>query len=770
MYEAFYGFSEDPFRISPDYRFSYPHRSYLKAKNYLEYGLLRAEGIVVVTGEPGTGKSTVINDLLSDYDSNELVVAKLLTTQIDSNDLLRMLAYSFGLDALSMDKATVLTHLEHYLNELFESGQRALLIVDEAQNLSIDSLEELRLLSNLQQYEHPLLQIFLIGQPKLQELIRSPSLEQLRQRLVAACHFEALSSEETQQYIEHRLNVVGWQQDPRFTNEAFKQIHRFSGGIPRRVNLICNRLLLHGHVESLHELGASDVQQVIEELPPEMTIDGEAKGFSRLSAAAASSPGRRTLVEGDSRQTPLEVQSEDTVRLYPREIPESRTAPDMTIPPGGDKPSVAMHPNAHKAGQASTSRIPKSIPQRQRSDTDPLFSLTATRPLPSSNETGERRAGASTAATIQREHPRSQSFPPKRALPPAHIGLKQRLSRPRSWMRPIAAGLTFIAAFGISYGYLRLNPGKYLYSSGASFQSEDPVTKRKDPPGGTDVSAPKDNSDTYVYAQEETSSDLLNLTLGSLLPGPENIQDIGISKPMGNDPPSSLRLQDAENALRNIQNQERQQHLLEEQSTQIIEEVIGVDSELENKILSDPPLQHIDKAKAPFKQDEKPSKQANDNLASKDAGVESKRGRLVINRELENALRHYTPAVQRLSSGSLKITLNSHLAFQPDSAHLNGNASRMLDKLAFVMRNYDGFRIQIVAEKSNGGKGQIQTEVLPEQRVKMIASHLIDHGISARRVQSGEYAEFPPASASASINPSNDRITDKIGIYLKPEA
>jgi putative secretion ATPase (PEP-CTERM system associated) len=271
MYEEFYKLTVDPFMMSPDHRFSFPHKSYAKARAHLEYGLLRGEGLVIITGVPGTGKSTVINDLLEEYaDQRNIHVARLLTTQLELDALLRMVAYTFGIQAEGMDRATVLYNIQRFLHRQFEAGKHVLLIIDEAQHLSEQALEELRLLTNIQLDPDHRFQIFLLGQPQLRNLIRGPAMEQLRQRIVASCHFDPLDEQETAEYILHRLEVAGWNGDPEITDEALALLHRYSGGIPRRINLLCSRLLLAGAVDEKHVLDAEDVEEVVSELPAEM--------------------------------------------------------------------------------------------------------------------------------------------------------------------------------------------------------------------------------------------------------------------------------------------------------------------------------------------------------------------------------------------------------------------------------------------------------------------------------------------------------------------
>ncbi len=281
MYHEYYNLSMEPFRLSPDYRFCYKHRSYGRAKTYMSYALDRGEGFVVVTGQPGTGKSTLIEDLFADLRGKPLVRAKLVSTQVEADELLRMVAYAFGVEAADLDKATLLARLTDVLIRNRRTQRGALLVVDEAQDLAPSALEELRLLTNLQEHSTPLLQIFLVGQQGLRDVIRQQNMEQLHQRIIAACHLEALATEETQAYVEHRLVCAGWEGDPCISDAAYYIIHQFTDGVPRRINLVCSRLLLYGSAEEKHKLQARDVRVVLQELCDEHLDPADGLGFSK---------------------------------------------------------------------------------------------------------------------------------------------------------------------------------------------------------------------------------------------------------------------------------------------------------------------------------------------------------------------------------------------------------------------------------------------------------------------------------------------------------
>lgn len=269
MYESFYNLKVEPFRLSPDHRFCFSHKSYAKAKAYMQYAIHRAEGFVMVTGKPGTGKTTLVNDLVDGLSQSRIVVATIVSTQLEADDLLRLVSCNFGLDVDAPNKAVVLQGLSVRLRRYHEEGTRALLIIDEAQDLSASALEELRLLTNLQLNNQPLLQIFLVGQENLRDLVQKPSMEQVHQRLVAACHLEALSEPDTKAYIKHRLDRVGWKNDPVIDEAVYPVVFQFSKGVPRRINLICSRFLLHGCVEEKHRIRAADVRTVVGELQHE---------------------------------------------------------------------------------------------------------------------------------------------------------------------------------------------------------------------------------------------------------------------------------------------------------------------------------------------------------------------------------------------------------------------------------------------------------------------------------------------------------------------
>jgi putative secretion ATPase (PEP-CTERM system associated) len=267
MYDQFYGLSGRPFQLTPDPHYYFESGTHRKALSYLGYGLAQGEGFIVITGEVGSGKSTLVSHLMQTIDRARLTAATIVTSQLDAVDLVGMTAESFGIDTRGLDKAASLKAIENFLHAEARAGRRCLLVVDEAQNLSVDALEELRMLSNFQLGSTALLQIFLLGQPEFRDLVKAaPELEQLRQRVIATHHLEAMEAEELQPYIEHRLRRAGWNGRPQLTADAYESLFDETGGVPRKINAVMNRCLLMGAVEQVDVIDGALVEAVIADM------------------------------------------------------------------------------------------------------------------------------------------------------------------------------------------------------------------------------------------------------------------------------------------------------------------------------------------------------------------------------------------------------------------------------------------------------------------------------------------------------------------------
>ncbi|TCS38571.1 putative secretion ATPase (PEP-CTERM system associated) [Paucimonas lemoignei] len=304
MYESYYGLSAKPFQLKPDPHFFYGSKGHKRAMAYLDYGLSQGEGFIVITGEIGAGKTTLMRNLFARLEPSKIHAAQIVTTHVDSDDILRMVAAAFGLAFEDASKSSLLIRLEQFFRQCHAQSKRALLMVDEAQNLTPRAIEELRMLSNFQTNDASLLQTFLLGQPEFRRTLLSGDLQQLVQRVIASYHLGPLDAEETRAYIDHRLHTVGWRGDPAITADAYVAIHAYSEGIPRRINTLCDRLFLMGYLEELHTFGGQEVASVIADIQQEFHPPMSAEYPSENLASNSEN------VEGIAPPVPVAQQTE----------------------------------------------------------------------------------------------------------------------------------------------------------------------------------------------------------------------------------------------------------------------------------------------------------------------------------------------------------------------------------------------------------------------------------------------------------------------------
>jgi putative secretion ATPase (PEP-CTERM system associated) len=317
MYTDFYGLSDRPFQLTPDARFYYESRTHKKAMAYLGYGLAQGEGFIVITGDVGAGKSTLVAHLMATIDRERLNAISIVSTQIEGDDMLRLVAQGLGLATESVAKAQLLDRIEQKLCDEARAGKRVLLIVDEAQNLPVSSLEELRMLSNFSSQGRALIQIFLLGQPEFRDQLASDEgLEQLRQRVIATHHLDPMEPNEVEPYVVHRLAVAGWQGRPGFGAEAAAALYRHTGGIPRRVNQLASRLLLYAAMEKLETVDGESVETVAADMASDRAQPREERVLPlRSSIMLSEVPTERAEpapeIRDDRRVAALEARLEE---------------------------------------------------------------------------------------------------------------------------------------------------------------------------------------------------------------------------------------------------------------------------------------------------------------------------------------------------------------------------------------------------------------------------------------------------------------------------
>jgi type II secretory pathway predicted ATPase ExeA len=293
MYQRFFRLRESPFNVNPDPRYLFLTSQIQEALAGLTYGIQNRKGFILLSGEVGTGKTTLINRLLDWLRGQRVATAYIFNSRLGVNHLFDFMMADFEIPCESREKSQVLLRLNHWLLERYRAGETAVLIVDEAQNLSSEVLEEIRLLTNLETSTEKLLQIVLAGQPELEEKLKAPSLRQLRQRITLRCRTAPLSLEETFGYVAERLRIAGANGEPVFSKEAIETVHLYSRGIPRVVNLLCEHSMISAYVDNLRPVPA----HVVEEAAREFQLDEIAPIVSGGLSAAAQTANTQALLE-----------------------------------------------------------------------------------------------------------------------------------------------------------------------------------------------------------------------------------------------------------------------------------------------------------------------------------------------------------------------------------------------------------------------------------------------------------------------------------------
>jgi general secretion pathway protein A len=286
MYLSYYRLKAEPFLLTPDHRFYYESSVHSQAMAHLIYGINRGEGFIVITGEIGAGKTTLVKQLCACIDPRRIIAAHVVTTMVSGSDLLRLVLAAFGVHDIPSEKGAMLLRLQQFFEQAHRKGKRALLLIDEAQNLSVSALEELRMISNFQIGASAPVQTFLIGQPQFRDLICDPELEQLRQRVITSYHLGPMSRDEVGKYLPHRLTKAGWRNDPEFEDTFVDAIFQYSEGVPRRINALASRMLLYGFLEKLHRFTSEDVEKVAADLLAEAPKPSKA-----FAGAVPDTPG-----------------------------------------------------------------------------------------------------------------------------------------------------------------------------------------------------------------------------------------------------------------------------------------------------------------------------------------------------------------------------------------------------------------------------------------------------------------------------------------------
>ena len=284
MYKEYYKLKNNPFQMTPDPQIFFASKGHKRALSYLQYGLSQGEGFIVITGDIGTGKTTIVKNLIAGLDHQTYIAKELVTTHLEDQDLMEMICESFELISRGLSKAALLNQFKAFLNSAHKLGRRVVLVVDEVQNLPAKTVEELRMLSNFQIDNRPLIQSFLVGQKEFINTLQSKDMEQLRQRVIASCHLGPLKKDETKYYINYRLKEAGWTGNDLFEEKALELIHDLTEGVPRRINVFCDRILLFGYLEEISIFTPEHIRIVADELADEITSPIKTQKHAEMSS------------------------------------------------------------------------------------------------------------------------------------------------------------------------------------------------------------------------------------------------------------------------------------------------------------------------------------------------------------------------------------------------------------------------------------------------------------------------------------------------------
>ncbi|MFN0025395.1 MAG: AAA family ATPase [Parvularculaceae bacterium] len=391
MFEERFSFSGSPFRLAPDPKVFFGSKSHNKAMSYLHYGLRQAEGFIVITGEIGAGKSVLIGHLLDQLDRSNVIAANLLTPNLPASDLLPHILSAFRIEPAGEGKAAGIEAFEDFLFDHLNHGRRVLLVIDEAQNLPLMTLEELRVLSNMEYDGTPLFQVFLVGQPDFRETMARPDMEQLRQRVIATYHLEPMTREETEGYIKHRLAFVGWTGEPSISSAAFDAIFAATGGVPRKIHKLCNRAFLFAAVEDRASVDACVIESVLADLIAEQAMQPSREAAEELRPLAAAPPPKVERAAGKEKGA---IMTESKAALP--ELPATVLPPVVQLPVTPPSAAVAFAGSSVFDRLASERKIAKSA--RKRVAVDEAASP------PKSATLDEVATAIAAARIVQRDH------------------------------------------------------------------------------------------------------------------------------------------------------------------------------------------------------------------------------------------------------------------------------------------------------------------------------------------------------------------------------
>ncbi len=707
MYESCYGLSDDPFRMTLDARLSFPYRSYLEAKQVLEYSLLQGEGLVLLVGAAGSGKTALISELLGVHTFDNYLVIKFAIPPADAARLLRLIIESLEINTQATDKISLLNTLNDYLNHSSASKRNALLIIDRAETIPEPVLEELRRLTSPSANMKPRVQMLLQGQPKLLDTLGGSRMESLNQLLSGAVLLYPLELEETRAFIEHRLDAVDWHGDPEFTDQAFEMIHQISAGVPRQINLICNHLMLYGCSEQKHRIDDYDVRQIIAELPPGLVQSNPfpRRAFQRPMSPAnipaePNHPPRESHASASAESAAEDSRSVQIPQHSEYETQETRVS-------NFDGFRISRANDHRETNSASSNSIDSQTALERVALSSPSVDPSAHRLPLREPETRDTTPEAPFRQPLSDQAMRVATLmaPPEPPLGgtaetatkfPLHA--KSIISKRRSLFWPI--GATIILGMVLAGPYISrmlahngrnqsekdtIDSFRSAYEKLRALQinNQQPTSNQAPRLGDWEQGSAESAEPTSVTAQRDSADDHARQAITNITQA-----DQTASRPDHSSPP-----QHSDN--RDIRDLERDgapsTHTgrTDIATSQLTPTPHDDGRSVTRSESTTPQISGLNKTRdAVVKQSNKES-----HSAFTDSGVTLVEGKTVISRSLEHALRRYSYPVERMTDGALQITLAGSTTFESHSPQLQQPAFRNLDRLAFVLRNFDGFEI-----------------------------------------------------------------------------
>jgi type II secretory pathway predicted ATPase ExeA/outer membrane protein OmpA-like peptidoglycan-associated protein len=761
MYESFFELREKPFSLLPDPGFLFMSRQHQQALTLLEYGLMNQAGFIILTGEIGSGKTTLMRHLLSRLDES-FSVGLISNTHQSLGELMDWVCMAFDLPGDRESKLEKYQRFITFLIETYGKGNRVLLIVDEAQNLGVEKLEELRLLSNINAGKDLVLQLMLLGQPQLRDLLRQPELEQFAQRVTASYHIGPLDPTETENYIRHRIFIAGGTQEI-FTHDACLAVHHYSKGVPRLINLICDTALVYAYGADQKLLNGAAIDEFVASHTPNLMISVDLERAGRVPAFPPAP--NNDLSDANAASSPGEAPHHATAPTHPRSPALATSAGSTPITPAAysghhDKSEDVGHPTV-PSRQPPTPSDPVRPPRSERSPEPSEGRLVsradATRTNPTTSGSGDVKLVPPIRVTSRGKFGESAS-PSRRAattrsdqaelLAPLEgsrspikddsglVSSSPRTGSPReprrtraTWLS-IAGAVLILSAFGLALNWLS-TPGTGDNSGSGFPKFLDPIRDRmldRDDVIPLAIRPHGDSSDSVEPAAadrvtDQTTAGIPESSSGSRASQPPPLQEIPpeTAAPTG----AALDLSKSEGAEETTpETPSDEASVTDNASDQATQEATGWTSIPLFGRLPRPPT-----AESPD-----PEQQTLSGAIPGDIAPASD-DQPPLMTDIQQQLMNLSYSVERPSPDQIKADLGPLVQFDDGSADLQPNAKELLARIAEILQDHEGIQIRVIAHTDSSGTDAFN-QAISDRRARAVASYLQSLDIADQRIAS----------------------------------